>query len=85
MSHLEVKRVVGRLWKPHVLRGIGVGVLGVAIGCHVLGELLPHLVFGVEIDCRFSTRRVANLNREREKEGRGRRDGATSYKSSLVS
>ena len=81
--------MVGRLWKPHVLRGIGVGVLGVGLGCHVLGELLPRLVFGVEIDCRFSTRRVANLNREREKEGGGRegggREGAASYKSSLVS
>ena len=81
VSHLEVKHVVVGYREPHVLRGIGVGVLGVSLGGHVLGELLPRLVLGIEIHCRSPTRRVANLNCARE---RRREEGATSYKSSGV-
>ena len=56
-----MERALGRHGKPHVLRGVGVGVLTVAPSCHVLGILDAVVVFGVELNWRHTTIGIANL------------------------
>lgn len=60
-QNLDVEHALGRHGEPHVLRGVGVSVLTVALSCHVLGILDAVVVFGVELNWCHTTVGIASL------------------------